>query len=309
VSAALLALAPLLWAALLVLDRARARRLDRLLGGRAPARGGARRARRRGAGRALAATGLLLALAAALDAAPAAVGGGAGGPDVVLCLDVSRSMLATDLAPDRLGRARGEIRALAEHAKGDRIGLVVFAGEARPLVPLTRDLRSLAEMALAADPLSVKKGGTDLGAALDAALALLGDRRPAAIVLVTDGEDLGGSGLEAARRCALRGVAVHCLGLGTALGGKIAEGGAFLKDRSGAEVVSALDPAGLRRIAEAAGGAFVENGSLSRLWDAEIAAPERPAGDAGDGGDYRWPLSLAVLLWLVDLSLGERRRR
>ena len=187
----------------------------------------------------------------------------ARGADVVVCLDVSRSMLARDVPPSRLAAAKREIRALARTRAGDRLALVLFAGEARLAAPLTSDVESFCEIVDLADPLSVGRGGTDLGAALEAALAALegaaGDH--AAVILVTDGEDLGGRGLRAAEACKARNVAVHCVGFGSAGGAKIpvaGDGGTtFLRDRGGAEVVSALDPDGLRRIAEATGGEAV----------------------------------------------------
>lgn len=318
-AAVLLLLAPLAWALLLLLDRAATRRLDRLLGRRAPALMGETSPRRRGVRRALFVTGLFLGLFALLG--PTWGAGTAAlerrGIDLVVCLDVSRSMLAGDVAPDRLARARRELRALADRARGDRMGLVVFAGEARPLVPLTRDLRSFAALLDAADPLAVGRGGTDLGAALDAGLGLLGDG-PGALLLLTDGEDLGGLGLAAAQRCRARGVPVYCAGLGTGLGTRISvAGGTFLKDRSGREVVSAQDAEGLRRIAAATGGTYVDAGAggepLLSLYDRRIRPQARLSFAATEErrrqDRYQWPLGLALLCWLLDLSLSRRRTR
>ena len=243
--------------------------------------------------------------------------------DVVVCLDVSRSMLAKDVSPDRLTRARAEIRALAETAKGDRLGLVVFAGEARVLVPLTRDLRSFAELADQADPTSVRRGGTDLGAALEAARAAFAGREGAAqaVVVLTDGEDLEGRGLAAARELRDRGVPVHAVGFGTPLGSKIAvpteAGEAFLRDRAGTEVVSALDAGTLRRLAESTGGTYVDAAARPRpLVDlyldrilptarAVLAAEGRPRRE----DRYQGPLLAALLLWSAGLALSDRRRR
>jgi Ca-activated chloride channel family protein len=303
----LLLLAPLLWLALELLDRARARRLAAAAGPRAraltPDLGRGRRRLRR----ALAAAGLAPALTPGLD--------------LVVCLDVSRSMLARDVPPSRLLRARQELLALARRARGDRLALVAFAGEARLVVPLTQDLDSFAELAVQADPLSVRKGGTDLGAALDAALQAFpaGSRGPEAVVLVTDGEDLAGGGRRAAGRCRERGVPVHCVGFGSPLGSKIAlagdEGESYLKDRAGREVVSALDAPGLRAIAAATGGEVVDGGarplSLVELYERHVLPRARRTTGAGPGRErqnrYQWPLLAALLLWLVELGLGDRR--
>lgn len=311
--------APLAWALFALLDARASLRLAALLGPRAAALGGARR---RGRQRLFAAA-LLCAIAAMLGPSWGAASTGAPPPiDCVVCLDVSRSMLARDVAPDRLAAAKREIRALVDRAAGDRFGLVLFAGEARLWVPLTGDRRSFVEMLDLADPLAIRRGGTDLGAALEAALPLLPERgeRHAAVLLVTDGEDLGGNGARVAAGFRGRGVAVHTAGIGSALGSKIALGGtSFLKDRSGAEVVSAMDEGALRRISGGAGGGFVdasEGGDpLVRLYEERIvplarARVAQAGGDASSGRKdrFQWPLALALLLWLGEGWIAQRRR-
>lgn len=323
------AAAPLVGAALWLLDRRRARRSAALVGPRHDLLS----VRTSDAGRRV--RGVLFggALVLAGLAAAQPLGGlgdvrTARGADVVVCLDVSRSMLASDVAPTRLARAQREIRSLAAVQGDDRLALVVFAGEARAAVPLTRDRAAVAQVAADADPASVARGGTDLGSALGAALAALPDDReaPAFVVLLTDGEDNAGRGLAAARACAERGVVVHCAGLGSPRGAKIAVaadtgprgGGAeFLRDRAGAEVVSALDVGGLRAIAAAAGGAYVEIGrdadALARLHAESIAPAARRAFERSKQRErenrFQWALLPAFGLWLLDLGIGARRRR
>ena len=284
----LLLLAPAAWLLLRSADRARGKRLASALGPRVPV------PRRRVA---LGSVGLLLALVAVLGPAWGAAAGDVEGADVVVCLDVSRSMLARDVDPDRLTRAKREIRALADRAAGDRLGLVVFAGEARAAVPLTDDMASFAELLDLADPTSVGRGGTDLGAALEAALDVLQGREGSAL-LVTDGEDLGGRGLAAARLLKERGVRVHCVGLGTELGSKITTESGFLRDRTGEDVVSAMDATGLRAIAEATGGTF--GGKVP-----DLSVTRRTGASDRRENRYQWFLAAAVLLWLLDLA---RRR-
>ncbi|HEX5135686.1 MAG TPA: VWA domain-containing protein [Planctomycetota bacterium] len=284
----LLLVAPAAWLLLARADRSRRRRVAPALGPRYPL------APRR---LAYVVAGLLLALVAVLGPAWGAAKSDVRGADVVVCLDVSRSMLARDVDPNRLARAKEDIKALAAGAKGDRLGLVVFAGEARAMVPLTEDMRSFAELLDLADPTSVKRGGTDLGAALETALDVL-NGRPGTVILFTDGEDLGGRGLAAARLLAERGARVHCVGLGTELGSKIATDGGFVRDRSGGDVVSSLDVKGLRAIAEATGGTF--GGAPPALTVARRASESDRRENR-----YQWPLGAAVLLWLWDLA---RRR-
>lgn len=323
-----LALAPVagaVWLLVRVLERRRADRLAAALGPRAAllAPGGTARTEvqsRRWFGGCLL-LGVLAALQPAWGIDERALE--RRGVDLVVCLDVSRSMLARDLAPSRLQRARAEVRALAEQLDGDRLGLVVFAGAARLAVPLTADLDTCLGLLELADPASARLGGTDLGAALDTALAALADARAehAAILLLSDGEDLAGSGLAAAERCRERGIAVHCVGLGSARGSKIAvdgEGGeTFLRDSQGREVVTVLDAAGMRRIAAASGGDYVEAGpgefALLDLHERRIAPMARRAyraeGDAPPRNRYQWPLAGAVLLALLELAHGGRRKR
>jgi Ca-activated chloride channel family protein len=216
------------------------------------------------------------------------------------------------------------VRAFCERARGDRAALVLFAGEARLAVPLTRDQRSLADLADAADPASVARGGTDLAAALAAAGDALkvGDAGPAgrrpAVVLLTDGDDLAGRGERAAATLWARGVAVHAVGFGTALGGKIPEegGAGWVASPAGGDVVVTLDGAGLRRVAAAGGGEAVEAAdsgdapaSLRRRGIAEPAAPRARDAKGPSDGAVRAALLAALLLGGVDLAASRRGPR
>ncbi len=324
-AAFLLLLAPALWYLLHRLDRGRAQRLataigsgsDRLLAEYAPKQ---RQSRRR-----LMAIGFMAAVIAVMQP----LWGidfrkyEQRGVDILICLDVSRSMLARDLPPNRLGAAHAQIRALSEVVNGDRLGLVAFAGEAKLKVPLTKDMSSFAEMAEATDDISVDIGGTDLGAALETALAGLegasGDHE--AIMLISDGEDLGERGLRAAELCRQRNITVHCLGLGSVLGSKITleEGGRqiFLRTDSGDEVVSALDATGLKRIAESTGGIYLDasnrESALIDLYGQRILPMARKAFEAEERSErqnrFQWPLLLAFMFWMLELRLTDRKKR
>lgn len=306
-------------------DRNRQRRLAQVVGPRAATLAGDLGAGRRRTRRALASAGLTFGVIAVMQPAwgeeTRAVE--QRGVDLIVCLDVSRSMLARDLPPDRLQYAQRQIRALAEHVRGDRLGLVVFAGVARLAVPLTRDMTSFAELVDGADPLSVVRGGTDLGAALEAALEALqgarGDHE--AVLLVTDGEDLEQRGLRLAASCAERRITVHCVGIGSALGSKIAirdgDRETFLRDADGDDVVSALDAGSLRAIAERTGGKFVDAALAPRalidLYESHIG-PLAAKSFTGDPrrerrNRFQWPLLAALLCWLLQAGLGERRPR
>ena len=163
------------------------------------------------------------------------------GLDLIVCLDTSRSMLARDVAPDRLARARRDIAAvLPDLAGGDRVSLIAFAGDARLVCPPTHDVDAFRELLDQVDIATVPRGGSDLAAPLQRALELCEDDRESttAVVLLTDGEDLEGRGKAAAEAIAARGIVVHAVGYGSARGSKITlegDGGgeSFLVDDEG----------------------------------------------------------------------------
>ena len=238
---------------------------------------------------------------------PVASRAAAQGVDLLVCLDLSRSMLADDLAPSRLAQAQDDLRELAERAVGDRLALVVFAGEARLRVPPTRDGDSVARMTAEAHPTDLARGGSDLAAALELAAATLARRaaaRPAAVVLLTDGEDLDGRGRDAAARLLAEDIPVHAVGYGTARGSRIAVpvagGQDFVRDASGAPVLTRLRPEDLRALAAAGGGAYLESAASARplvtLYEREILprARARYAADDTEARQQRYPWPLAV---------------
>lgn len=244
------------------------------------------------------------------------------GLDLVCCLDTSRSMLVRDLRPDRLTRARREIAGLIDRLQGDRVALVAFAGEARDVAPLTDDRTTLRALLERVSPADNTQGGTDLGAALSRALELFDGRTGAheAIVVVTDGEDLEGRGLEVARAAAERGIRIYVVGMGTETGGKIPTVGSdgserFVTDESGAEVVSALGGAGLAEIAAVSGGEFLpatrSATPLEDLYVHRISKLERRELEGGferiPHDRYQWFLALAFACMAVEVGLRERR--
>ncbi len=317
--------APLTYAALWIGDRARARRLRAWIGPRSSVLANELSPRRRAVRRLLAALGLLCACLAILQP----LGEESEeeieqrGIDIVVCLDVSRSMWARDQLPNRLAAAQREIDALAATTQGDRLALVVFAGEAQLKVPLTRDTESFRDLVRLADPLDVRRGGTDLGAALEAAMAALGDPsgQHEVVLLLTDGEDLEERGLRAAETLRDRNVVVHGVGFGSARGSKITitdeDGERFLVDASGREVVTALDPASLRRIAESTGGEYVNATAVTRplaaLYEKRLRPMAQKTYDAERQRErrslFQLPLLAAILIWIGELSITDRRRR
>ncbi len=246
------------------------------------------------------------------------------GLDLIFCLDTSRSMLASDLEPNRLARARTDIAAvLPLLSGGDRAALVVFAGEARTWIPLTHDMASFRQLLDEVDTPLVPVGGTDLAAALRRGreLAQPGEAATTEMILLTDGEDLGGSGQQAARELRGDGIRVHAIGYGSVLGSKItidANGKeSFLRTRGGDEVVSKLDASGLRALAEATGGEFVRADAMAlplrELYQKRIAPLQKRTFEQGEDkvkkARYQWALLplLALLLYEIATTGGRRR--
>ena len=244
------------------------------------------------------------------------------GRDVLIAIDTSRSMLATDVKPNRLERAKFAAQDLIHTLQGDRLGLIAFAGSSFLQAPLTVDysavLASLGELDTSIIPL----GGTNLAEAIRAAVEAFGkgesDRR--VLIIFTDGEDLSADAVEAAKRAA-GSLHIFTVGVGSADGSLIpvpAEGGGteFVKGPDGQFVKSRLDEKTLTAVAQAAGGFYthlqnspvemrrlVEAG-LSRLKEGEIDArlSKRPIER------YQWPLGLGIALLAASLLVNERRR-
>jgi Ca-activated chloride channel family protein len=246
------------------------------------------------------------------------------GLDLIFCLDTSRSMLARDLEPSRLLRALQDIKSvLPSLIGGDRAGLVVFAGDARLWVPLTHDIDSFRGLLDEVDTNVVPTGGTDIQKALRKCqdLAVAGQSKTTAVLLLTDGEDLAGAGRQAAAELGAAGIVVHAIGYGDSRGSKItvtdAGKEAFLKNQQGEEVVSAMDVESLRAVAQATGGEFLRADSmplpLAELYKKRLQPMLKRSYDAGEETSkkarYQWCLLPALLLLLVEIAtLGGRRR-
>ena len=191
------------------------------------------------------------------------------GAEIMICLDVSRSMLAEDVAPNRLERAKAEIRDLLELLDGDQVGLIVFAGRASVLSPLTPDFGFLRLSLDDASPNSVARGGTRLEEPVRKAVDGFGDADDISrsILLITDGEDHDSFPLEAAENAAERGIRILAIGFGAETGSEIPitdpDTGArtLLRNADGAVVQSRLDGDLLREMALITSGAYIPAGT------------------------------------------------
>lgn len=186
------------------------------------------------------------------------------GIDVIVALDASRSMLARDVQPSRLERAKLELSTLLDELKGDRVGIVVFAGDAFIQCPLTSDYAAAKMFLKAVDPEQMQQGGTNIGAALLLAKQLLdnADRgaKDRVVVLLSDGEDFSGEVSDATSALREAGIRVFAIGIGSESGEPIplvnrsGEVTGYKKDVNGSTVLTRLDRAGLAAIAQATDG-------------------------------------------------------
>ena len=241
------------------------------------------------------------------------------GRDIVLAVDTSKSMLSTDYAPNRLARAKLAAQDIVDAMKGDRIGLIAFAGTAQVEAPLTVDYQTVLDALNQLDTKTVERGGTDITSAIHSAELMLGKSEGLhrAMVLLTDGEDLEEDSVAAAKEAASYGIRIFTVGIGTKEGSTIPvdpDRQELIRDRNGQTVRSHLDESRLKEIAEQTGALYfhLENGSTSRLIAnglrklSEGKIEERSIRIPVER--YRWPLAFGLLLLLLSAALSLRRK-
>jgi Ca-activated chloride channel family protein len=186
------------------------------------------------------------------------------GVDIILAVDVSRSMLTGDVKPTRLERAKRELIDFMRVVRGDRLGLVVFAGAAFVQCPLTLDYGALEMFVNSIEPALIPIQGTDLGAAIEAGISAFDPETETdkVMILITDGEDNEETGVDAARKADEEGVKIFVFGVGDPSGGPVpaddAKGG-FKKDRTGNLIMSRLNEEGLKQIAALTDGVYIRS--------------------------------------------------
>jgi Ca-activated chloride channel homolog len=246
----------------------------------------------------------------------------ARGVDFLIALDTSRSMLAEDVAPNRLTRAKLAVLDLVDQLEGDRIGLIAFAGSAFLQCPLTLDYDAFRQSLEATDTTTIPRGGTDIAAAIDEALAYFDrNRNFRQLILITDGEDLEASGIARAEAAAAAGVVIHTIGVGSTDGEfvpvTLPNGQRdFMRDAAGRVVRSQLDEATLQALARVSGGHYAQlggDGSGLRTLLGIVRATV-PAEELGNRLQrvaierFQWPLGIAILLLLLEPFIPARRR-
>ena len=245
------------------------------------------------------------------------------GADLMICLDISNSMKAEDLQPNRLEKAKQAISKLLDKLEGDRIGIVVFAGQAYVQLPITTDYSAAKLFLESINTDLIPTQGTDIGGAIDLAVESFGKDvgKNKAIVIITDGEDHEEGAVKAAAAAAEKGIVIHTIGMGSVEGapipvykGTVREG--FRKDKEGNTIVTKLNEQALQEISAAANGIFVRasnsDAGLNNVLEA-VNKLEKKQFDSKMYSDYedrfQWFISAALLLLIIETFLSERKSK
>ena len=244
------------------------------------------------------------------------------GLDIIVCMDTSKSMLTEDIKPNRIEQAKFGVRDMLKQLKGDRVGLVAFAGAAFLQCPLTVDYSAFAMMLDDVRVGLIPRGGTDISGALQTAMESFEKRNDAdkAIILVTDGEDTDADPTTMVDELKNRGIRVFAVGVGSLEGELIPitdeQGHAgFLKDSNGQVVKSRLDEGRLSQLALKTGGAYVRAApgdlGLDRILSTQLSLLKRSQADTKMIRSYEdrfgWLVALALALLAVEAGLSDRR--
>ena len=240
------------------------------------------------------------------------------GIETIICVDISNSMRAEDVTPSRLDRAKMMVENLVDHFTDDKIGLIVFAGDAFVQLPITSDYVSAKMFLSNIDPSMMATQGTDVARAIDMATHSFTQEKGIgkAIIVITDGEDHEGGAVEAAEAAKKSGMRVYMLGIGSTKGAPIPIPGTgdYMSDNTGQTVMSALNEDMCKQIAAAGGGAYihVENNSNAQdLLDNELDKLSKKETNTTIYSDYDEQFQafgiLALLLLIIEICLLESK--
>ena len=245
------------------------------------------------------------------------------GIDILIALDTSKSMLAEDIKPNRLERAKLAIFDIVDKLEGDRVGLIAFSGQAFLQCPLTLDYDAFNQTLEIIDTSIIHVGGTNIASAInEASASFVHDDNEKILVLITDGEDLHRSGISLARKVSEEGIKIYTVGVGSATGELIPirqENGEveYLRDQEGNVVKTRLDSVTLMEIAKETNAFYVPLGHKGQGLDLvyekglqSIPKQEREARlNKIPMERFQWPLILALVTFFIDGLLGTRRNR
>lgn len=240
------------------------------------------------------------------------------GIEVMICLDVSNSMLAQDIAPNRLEKAKQMLSRLTDDLNNDKLGLIVFAGEAFTQVPITSDYISAKMFLSSIAPSMVSTQGTAIGSAINLAMRSFtpDENASKAIILITDGENHEGDAVQAAAAAAEKGVKVNIVGIGLPQGAPIPVGNDYMKDKAGNVVITQLNEAMCQEIAQAGTGLYVRadntNNALRALQN-ELNKMSKSEVESQVYSDYdeQFPILawIVLILLVAEFLTSERKNR
>lgn len=240
------------------------------------------------------------------------------GVEIMLAVDVSNSMLAEDFAPSRLERTKNAVNRLIEQLDKDRVGMVVFAGDAYIQLPITSDYISAKSFVNGLTPSMVPVQGTSVARALEVATRSFSDqsRQSRAIILITDGESHDDDPIAAAQFAKDEGVVIYTVGIGTPQGAPITIGGETIRDENGQMVVSKLDEQTLQQIAVLTGGSYVRAtdtnvglGEILRQIDRMEKKEFSSMAFSEYNDQFHYLLGIALALLLVEFAMLDRKNR
>lgn len=240
------------------------------------------------------------------------------GAEIMICLDVSNSMLAEDYSPNRLDRAKLAISRIVDRLQDDRIGLIVFAGSSFVQLPITTDYVSAKMLLGSINTESVPVQGTAIGDAILTAAKGFSPQseKSRAIIVITDGENHEDDPVDAARQVVDLGVKVYTIGVGSLQGQPIPKDGDLMKDKDGNIVVTRLDEGTLQQVAAAGNGAYVHAGNeefglnpiiddIRKMEDEQFNSIVFEEYDE----QYMYFFAAALALFILEMLIGERRSK
>ena len=236
---------------------------------------------------------------------------------MMIALDISNSMKAEDVVPSRLDKSKMLVENMVDNFTDDKVGLVVFAGDAFVQLPITSDYVSAKMFLQNTDPSLIATQGTDLGQAINICSKSFTQQKNIgrAIIVITDGEDHEGGAVEAAAAACKSGQRVFVLGIGSPKGAPVPDGtGGYMKDNTGNEVMSALNETMCRQIAEAGKGAYihVDNSNMAqKQLDNELTKLQKGEMSSVIYSEYDEQFQavgvLVILILLVEMLMLERK--
>ncbi len=239
------------------------------------------------------------------------------GIEMVIAIDISKSMLAQDIKPNRLLRARQAITTLINRMKDDKIGIIVFAGDAYTQLPITSDYESAKLFLSNINPNIVSKQGTAISSAIELGMRSFTQDEEASkvIVVISDGETHEGNAYDAAKKANEKGIKVYTIGMGSPKGAPIpSRRGGYLKDRQDEVVISRMDAKMLSEIAQAGDGEFysasTSNVGLNKLYK-ELNSLNKSKVESkvySEFNDqYQYFIAMALLLLMIDFLITEKK--